>query len=120
MTDGAPRVYDLSTAHPDGWFEEVLAQSNDFEKACEIIGRSTLGLALIAGARIKATPEVIVADDFPETLRVTSGPAAAVILGFEPPAEGDDEAFVARMGGLMEGLGTTIVVWSAGGMQLEA
>ena len=52
MTDGAPRVYDLSAAHPDGWFEEVLAQSNDFEKACEIIGRSTLGLALIAGARI--------------------------------------------------------------------
>jgi tetratricopeptide (TPR) repeat protein len=52
VTDGAPRVYDLSAARPDGWFEEVLAQSNDFEKACEIIGRSTLGLALIAGARI--------------------------------------------------------------------
>lgn len=52
MTKGAARVYNLSDAHPDGWFEEVLAQSKDFEKACEIIGRSTLGLALIAGARI--------------------------------------------------------------------
>ena len=52
MSGGSPRVYDLSTARPDGWFEEVLAQSKDFERACEIIGRSTLGLALIAGARV--------------------------------------------------------------------
>jgi tetratricopeptide (TPR) repeat protein len=54
VTEGAARVYSLSDAHPDGWFEEVLAQSKDFEKACEIIGRSTLGLALIAGARINS------------------------------------------------------------------
>jgi tetratricopeptide (TPR) repeat protein len=52
VTEGAPGVYDLTAARPDGWFEEVLAQSKDFEKACELIGRSTLGLALIAGARI--------------------------------------------------------------------
>jgi len=52
VTGGSPRVYDLSAARPDGWFEEVLKQSNDFERACQIIGRSTLGLALIAGARI--------------------------------------------------------------------
>jgi len=52
MTDRSPRVYDLSAARPDRWFEEVLEQSEDFEKACEIIGRSSLGLALIAGARI--------------------------------------------------------------------
>ena len=52
MTGSSSRVYDLSAARPDGWFDEVLAQSKDFEKACEIIGRSTLGLALIAGARI--------------------------------------------------------------------
>jgi tetratricopeptide (TPR) repeat protein len=42
----------LSAARPDNWFEEVLKQSNDFEKACQIIGRNTLGLALVAGARI--------------------------------------------------------------------
>ncbi len=52
MSEGAPLVYDLSAAHPGGWFEEVLEQSKDFEKACALIGRSTLGLALIAGARI--------------------------------------------------------------------
>ncbi len=58
MAAGSPRVYDLSPARPDGWFEEVLGQSNDFERACEIIGRSTLGLALIAGARILSlTPD---------------------------------------------------------------
>lgn len=52
MAGGSPRAYDLSAARPDGWFEQVLDQSKDFEKAVEIIGRSTLGLALIAGARI--------------------------------------------------------------------
>ena len=51
MAGGSPRVYDLSAARPDGWFEQVLEQSKDFEKAAELIGRSTLGLALIAGAR---------------------------------------------------------------------
>ncbi|MGB5221246.1 MAG: hypothetical protein WBN60_09475, partial [Polyangiales bacterium] len=52
MTGVGPLVYDLSAARPDGWFDEVLKQSSDFERACQIIGRSTLGLALIAGARI--------------------------------------------------------------------
>lgn len=52
MSDSPPQVYDLSAARPDDWFEEVLKQSPDFDKACQIIGRNTLGLALIAGARI--------------------------------------------------------------------
>jgi len=52
MATGSAQVYDLSPVRPDGWFDEVLKQSQDFEKACEIIGRNTLGLALIAGARI--------------------------------------------------------------------
>lgn len=51
---GSPRVYDLAAARPDGWFEKVLDQSSDFAKACQIIGRNTLGLALIAGARISS------------------------------------------------------------------
>jgi amino acid transporter len=74
---------------------------------------------LIHDARINATPEVIVSDDFFETIRITSGQAAAVVLGFAPPAEGDDVAFVARMEKLTKDLGTAIVVWSAGGMQLD-
>lgn len=52
MSGGSPQIYDLSAARPEGWFEEVLKQSKDFEKACQIIGRNTLGLGLIAGARI--------------------------------------------------------------------
>jgi len=75
---------------------------------------------LIHDARIRATPEVIVSDDFFETIRITSGQAAAVVLGFAPPAEGDDAAFVSRMEKMTKDLGTSIVVWSAGGMQLDA
>lgn len=51
---GSVRVYDLSQARPDGWFEKVLHQSSDFAKASQIMGRATLGLALIAGARISS------------------------------------------------------------------
>lgn len=52
MSKGTPRVYDLSAARPERWFDEVLKQSPDFERASHLIGRSTLGLALVAGARI--------------------------------------------------------------------
>jgi tetratricopeptide (TPR) repeat protein len=52
VADGSSRVYDLSAARPDAWFDEILKQSSDFERACQIIGRSTLGLGLVAGARI--------------------------------------------------------------------
>ena len=54
MTTGGRRVYDLTEARPDGWLERILQQSPDFERACQIIGRSTLGLGLIAGARISS------------------------------------------------------------------
>ena len=52
MSTGTARVYDLTAARPEGWLDEVLKQSPDFERACQIIGRNTLGLGLIAGARI--------------------------------------------------------------------
>lgn len=52
MAGGVVRIYDLGPARPDAWFEAVLKQSPDFERAAEIIGRATLGLGLIAGARI--------------------------------------------------------------------
>jgi len=52
VTGGSARVYELSAARPEGWFDEVLKQSPDFERACQIIGRATLGLGLVAGARI--------------------------------------------------------------------
>jgi hypothetical protein len=75
---------------------------------------------LIRDARIEATPEVLVADDFLETIHEKSGSAAVTFLGFMPPDGDDDPAFIARMEQLMDGLGSTIIVWSAGGMHLEA
>jgi amino acid transporter len=75
---------------------------------------------LIRDARIEATPEVLVADDFLETIHETSGRAAVTFLGFMPPEGQDDAAFIARMEKLMDGLGSAIIVWSAGGMHLEA
>lgn len=59
MGSARPRVYDLANARPEGWFEEVLRRSPDFERASQIIGRNTLALGLIAGARIASlTPSV--------------------------------------------------------------
>jgi len=75
---------------------------------------------LIRDARIEATADVLVSGEFLKTIRETSGAAGLVFLGFEPPEEGQDEAFVARMENLMAGLGTVAIVWSAGGMHLEA
>ena len=58
MDSGGPQVFDLSAARPDGWFDEVVKQSKDFEAASELIGRHTLGLALVAGVRIVSlTPD---------------------------------------------------------------
>lgn len=47
-------MYDLSAARPDRWFDKVLEQSSDFAQASKIMGRATLGLALVAGARISS------------------------------------------------------------------
>ena len=52
MKPRGPRVFDLAAARPEGWYEQVLQQSPDFERAGQLIGRNTLALALIAGARI--------------------------------------------------------------------
>jgi tetratricopeptide (TPR) repeat protein len=117
VSGGSPRVYDLSSAHPDGWFDEVLAQSKDFERACEIIGRSTLGLALIAGARIlslTANPHsqdrtmVEFASGQDPTVRQVPLPAFRETIGqylltplesWNLPDEPDDEALQAHIGG---------------------
>ena len=52
MKARGPQVFDLSPARPEGWFDEVIQQSKDFEAAAKLVGRETLGLALIAGVRI--------------------------------------------------------------------
>ena len=75
---------------------------------------------LIEEARIEATPVVVVSDDPAAAIRETSASAAIVLLGFEPPKAGMEESFVENMNRLMEGLGTTLLVWSSGDVRLEA
>jgi len=74
---------------------------------------------LIADARIDAKPVVLVSDRFLQTLHERSRHAAVVFLGFQPPDEGDEEGFIRRMGSMMAGLGTAILVRSAGDMTLD-
>ncbi|MEM8609532.1 MAG: hypothetical protein AAGF92_20690 [Myxococcota bacterium] len=52
MAEVGAQVFDLTAARPDGWYDEVIKQSQDFEAASELMGRATLGLALVAGVRI--------------------------------------------------------------------
>jgi tetratricopeptide (TPR) repeat protein len=117
VTGGGSRVYDLAAAHPVDWFDTVLEQSPDFERACQIIGRSTLGLGLIAGARIASltpsphsqsltTVEFSIGSDptarsvplpeFRETIaRYLLAPLASAGLGEDP----DVEALQMHIGG---------------------
>ena len=75
---------------------------------------------LIEEARIEATPVIVVADDPAAAIREASADASIVLLGFEPPKAGAEQNFVDGMNGLMEGLGTTLLIWSSGDVRLEA
>ena len=75
---------------------------------------------LLNDARIRATPVVVVADDFLSTIRHLSGDAAVVFLGFQPPPQGEEMTFFHHTNELMEGLPTVVNVWSAGDTHLEA
>ena len=63
---------------------------------------------------------IVVADDPAAAIRETSADASIVLLGFEPPKAGAEQNFVDGMNGLMEGLGTTLLIWSSGDVRLEA
>ncbi len=75
---------------------------------------------LLGSARIEATAKVVVADDPVEAIHAESRNSAAVFLGFRPPPEGTEQAFGENMNRLMDGLGTILIVWSAGEVRLEA
>ena len=77
MTGDGSHAFDLSAARPDGWFDEVIKQSKDFEAASELIGHATLGLALVAGVRIVSlSPDPRAADL--ATVEFAMGPGEAV------------------------------------------
>ena len=75
---------------------------------------------LIESARIKATAHVIVAEDVPATIQVTSRDAAVAILGFEAPAEGSEAAFHSAMERLVGKLPRVLFVDSVGDVELES
>lgn len=75
---------------------------------------------LIAVARVRATPVVLVGDGIADVLHRTSAHASLVMLGFQPPEDGAEGGFGRTMNNLMNGLGTVVMVWSAGDMNLEA
>jgi tetratricopeptide (TPR) repeat protein len=117
MATGSSQVYDLSPARPDGWFDEVLKQSKDFEKACELIGHNTLALALIAGARVLSltanphsqdltTVEFGIGEDptvrqlpLPEFREIIAQRLLAPLQNQNLPQDADSEALQAHIGG---------------------
>lgn len=75
---------------------------------------------LIQGARIPATPKTVVAGEVSRTIQTTSHESSVAILGFEPPAEGHEQAFFDNLERLTGNLPRVIFVNSVGGMQLES
>ncbi|MEM7135418.1 MAG: hypothetical protein AAF500_02510 [Myxococcota bacterium] len=76
MAGASVQVFDLAVARPDGWYDEVIKQSKDFEAAAELIGRATLGLALVAGVRIVSLSRDSAASDL-VMVEFAMGPGAA-------------------------------------------
>ena len=75
---------------------------------------------LIEKSRIRATSEVIVAEDPREAIHAVSAHAAIVLMGFEAPEEGDEEGFYQRMELWADNLPRVVFVDSIGGMSLES
>ncbi|MCP3914156.1 MAG: amino acid permease [bacterium] len=76
---------------------------------------------LIRSTRVVAEPVVFVGDgDVAKSMRRASSGAALVFVGFEPPDEGKEEEWVARVDALMLGLPSVVAVWNAGDVHAEA
>ncbi|MCA9231856.1 MAG: amino acid permease [Planctomycetales bacterium] len=75
---------------------------------------------LIESSRIRATPHVVIAEDFQEAIQETSRDAAIVFLGFEAPEEGAEMQFCQTMDQWGARLKRIVFVDSIGGMSLES
>ncbi|GIW78931.1 MAG: Na-K-Cl cotransporter [Gemmatales bacterium] len=84
--------------------------------ACDVKKHLT---TLIETSRIRATAEVVVADEPRAAIHETSRDASLVFLGFEAPEEGKESEFIARMEALAGSLPRVVFVDSVGGMSLE-
>ncbi|MCA9216960.1 MAG: amino acid permease [Planctomycetales bacterium] len=88
------------------------------EAGKEEVLKHLVGLA--ETARIKARAGVIVSDNPIRGIHEHSRYASLVLLGFEAPEEGDEEAFYRRMESLAGDLPRVVFVDSAGRMSLES
>lgn len=88
------------------------------EEAVEEVREHIVQLAAIS--RIRVEPIVLVAENVPLAIQVTSQNAAVVLLGFESPVEGEEADFYQRMETLIGALPRVLFVDSAGGMELES
>ncbi len=75
---------------------------------------------ILATARITARPEIVVTDNIAREIHARSAAAALVFLGFDPPEEGREEAFVQEVGRFTEKLKNVILASDAGNVSLEA
>ncbi len=75
---------------------------------------------LLTTSRIAARIEIVVCPDFREIMAERSAGAGLVFLGFDPPAEGDEEAFVRGVSRFTEGLKNVVLASDAGNVSLEA
>lgn len=75
---------------------------------------------LADAARIKVTARAIVSPDPIAAIHATSKSAALVLIGFEAPGEGEEQAFFDRMEQWARNLSRVVLVDSIGGMSLES
>jgi len=75
---------------------------------------------LLEVARVDADVRVLVSGDPIRTIKATSQESAVTFLGFLPPEEGKEIEFGRSTKGIVEGLGTVVLVWSNGDVRLEA
>lgn len=75
---------------------------------------------ILATARIGASPEIVVCTSLAEEIHRRSANAALVFLGFNPPEEGSEEAFVREVGKFTEKLSNVILASDSGNVSLEA
>ena len=104
----------------DAWRQRTvrLLRVIENEEGREEVARHLTELA--DHARIQVAVQVVVSDDPRRVIQESSRHAAIVLMGFESPAEGDEQAFFERMEAWAGHLARVVFVDSIGGMSLES
>ena len=76
--------------------------------------------SLAEEARITVSPQAIVSSDAMQAIQATSRKAALVLMGFEAPEEGEEQAFFDRMESWAGELPRVVFVDSIGEMSLDS